>query len=244
MCVRADGKYYTNDSSYSDNGKNYTDKMEGHKLQGNTLDEVIVEGRLFVYLKTFEKFINANDHVEFINLARTGVKIDGVPYMTYEDALNFIDNDAKSSEFDQKIHELFENQIEIRDINACFDGLIGHVKNLLQESLNLAVRSERLPVKFAGNNYSNNSEVKRLLNDGSTVNRIIESNKKYWEAILDGRTKGELAIYKRIIREIDFNNRNWKLIQQNKQYYYSLAEGCKWLLSTLSEKLSVPELSS
>ena len=58
MCVRADGKYYTDDSAYADSGSHFTNKMDGHKLPGNTLPEVVVEGRLFVYLKTFEKFIS------------------------------------------------------------------------------------------------------------------------------------------------------------------------------------------
>ena len=56
MCVRDDGKYYTDDSTYSDDGRDFTKNMDGHRL-GNTIDAVIVEGRLFVYLKTFEKFI-------------------------------------------------------------------------------------------------------------------------------------------------------------------------------------------
>ena len=50
MCVRADGKYYTDDSAYADTGRHFTNKMDGHKLPGNTLPEVVVEGRLFVYL--------------------------------------------------------------------------------------------------------------------------------------------------------------------------------------------------
>ena len=57
MCVRSDGKYYTNDSHYADVGTDVTEKIDGHRLPGNTLDEVIVEGRLYVYLKTFEKFM-------------------------------------------------------------------------------------------------------------------------------------------------------------------------------------------
>ena len=51
MCVREDGKYYTDDSSYADSGSHYTNKMEGHKLPGNTIPEVLVEGRLLYILK-------------------------------------------------------------------------------------------------------------------------------------------------------------------------------------------------
>jgi hypothetical protein len=238
MCVRDDGKYYTDDSTYSDDGRDFTKNMDGHRLPGNTIDEVIVEGRLFVYLKTFEKFIQVNKHIEFINLARTGVKIEGVPYMTYEDAIATINPDISSSTFDQKITTLLENQLEVSDLTECFQGLITHVEKLFQASLDLAVKSERLPPKFSGSNYSSNKEVLRLLDAGNKVNKIVDSNKKYWEAILDGRTKGELALYKRIIREIDFPNQNWKLIQQNKEYYWALSSGCYWFLDTLLENLS------
>ena len=237
MCVRDDGKYYTDDSTYSDDGRDFTKKMDGHRLPGNTLDEVVVEGRLFVYLKTFEKFIQANKHIEFINLARTGVKIKGVPYMSYEDAMAIVNTDSSSAIFDQKIRSLIKNQLEVTNLHECFDGLINHVEKLLQASLDLAVQSERLPEKFAGSNYSTNKDIVRILNEGKKVNKIIDSNKMYWEAILDGRTKGELAIYKRIIRDIDFPNQNWKLSQQNKEYYWALSEGCNWFLHTLIENL-------
>jgi len=95
-----------------------------------------------------------------------------------------------------------------------------------------------LPEKFSGTNYSNNKEVISLLSEGSKVNKLVDSNKLFWEAILDGRTKGELALYKRIIREIDFPNRNWTLTQQNKQFYWALAEGCHWLLDTILKKVT------
>ena len=31
MCVRDDGKYYTDDSTYSDDGRDFTKKMDGHR---------------------------------------------------------------------------------------------------------------------------------------------------------------------------------------------------------------------
>ena len=64
----------------------YVEQPKGHRLPGNTSDEVVVEGRLFVYLKTFEKFIKENPHINYRNLARTGVKVEGAPYMNYDEA--------------------------------------------------------------------------------------------------------------------------------------------------------------
>jgi len=40
-----------------------------------------------------------------------------------------------------------------------------------------------------------------------------------------------------LIREIDSDNPNWKLVQQNKEYFWALAEGCNWLIETIDKKL-------
>jgi len=97
-----------------------------------------------------------------------------------------------------------------------------------------------LPEKFSGTNYSNNKKVLKLLEDSSAVNDLIESNDKFWHCLLDGKTKAELAIYRRIVRDIDFANNNWTALQKNKEYYWALSEGCNWLLSTIEEKTSSP----
>ena len=103
MAVRDDGRYYTDDSFYSDSGDHYTSNTSGHRLPGNTQDEVLVEGRLFVYLKTFEQFIVNYPQVEYRNLARTGVRIKGAPYQTYEDALQWIGPGTSSKPFVDKV---------------------------------------------------------------------------------------------------------------------------------------------
>ena len=48
MCIRDDGKYYTDDSSYADSGTHYSKETRGHKLPGNTQESVLVEGRLCI----------------------------------------------------------------------------------------------------------------------------------------------------------------------------------------------------
>ena len=58
MSVRDDGRYYSEDTSYSDTGAHYSNSSNGQRLPGNTQENVLVEGRLFVYLKTFEQFID------------------------------------------------------------------------------------------------------------------------------------------------------------------------------------------
>ena len=92
MAVKDDGQYYTADSFYADSGNHYSETTKGHKLPGNTKDRVHVESRLFVYLKTFEQFIEKNPGIDYRNLAKDGVKIKGVPYFDFNEA--FVEKDS------------------------------------------------------------------------------------------------------------------------------------------------------
>ena len=101
MAVRDDGRYYSDDTSYSDTGAHYAD-MKGQRLPGNTQEKVTVEGRLFVYLKTFEEFIANQPNTEYRNLARTGVQIKGAPYLQFDQALKWIEGSC-SLKFSSRI---------------------------------------------------------------------------------------------------------------------------------------------
>ena len=240
MCVRADGKYYTNDSAYSDSGAHYTSKMDGHKLPGNTLDEVLVEGRLYVYLKTFEKFVAENNTIEFRNLAKSGVRVEGAPYMDYESAIKWIDRSSCSKPFSEEINRLLGAQKITPNIAEVYAELRQFLEKLLELTLSLAIKTEMLPQKFSSTNYANNKSVLQVLADSNKVNHLIDSNPKFWHILLDGKTKAELAVYKRIVRDLNFPNKNWTAVQQNKEYFWALSEGCHWLLSVMDEKITQP----
>jgi len=244
MCVRSDGKYYTDDSAYSDSGSHYTSKMEGHRLPGNCEDEVIVEGRLYVYLKTFEKFISENPSVEYRNLAKTGVRVQGAPYMDYADALEWIGSGTTSVPFDEKVHELLSQQGSAPELSDVFFKARKYVENLLQECLSLAIKTELLPAKFSGSNYERNKKVLDLLQSSTKINKLVDSDQQLWNLLLDGKTKAELAVYKRIIRDINHLNPNWSAIQKNKEYFWALSEGCYWLLNLMDEKIPQPVIES
>ena len=238
MSVRDDGRYYTDDSSYADSGAHYSHAANGQRLPGNTQEKVLVEQRLFVYLKTFEQFIAKKDpSVEYRNLARTGVKIEGAPYMDYEQALEWIGS-SSNAPFCEKIRVLLDHQKECPDLGEVFKSAKGYVENLLEKSLSAAIETELLPEKFKSTNYSDHKSVRNLLAKGGEINRLVDSNKSFWALLLEGKTKGELVVYQRIIRDIDFPNKNWKAIQGNKEYFWALSEGCHWLLEILEKHVS------
>lgn len=237
MAIRSDGRYYTDDSSYSDHGGHYSPIEKGHRLQGNTEDEVLVEGRLFVYLKTFEQFIAKQSGVEYRNLARTGVKISGAPYLTLKEASEWI-GQAENSAFSNRITELLMNQAETPDLANIFKSSRAYVEKLFEITLNSAVQTELLPEKFAGTNYSENKAIINLLKKGDEVNKFVDSNKTFWTLLFEGKTKAEMVHYRRIIRDISFESKNWSAVQRNKEYFWALSEGCHWLLNLMDENFS------
>ena len=237
MCVREDGKYYTDDSAYADSGSHFIDKIEGHRLPGNTTDEVVVEGRLFVYLKTFEKFIQEHPDVNYRNLARTGVKVAGAPYISFNEAIDWIGEHCSNQSFDEEVKNILSSQVPSPSLPDTYFRTKRYAENLLEQSLSLAIKTELLPEKLQGSNYFNNKALTNLLTEANTVNRIVDSDSKMWNLLLDGKTKSELARYKRKIRDIDGANKNWVTAQKNKEFFWALAEGCHWLLNLLDEKI-------
>ena len=232
MAVMDDGRYYSDDTAYSDTGAHFSHSNKGQRLPGNTQEKVTVEGRLFVYLKTFEQFILGNPNIEYRNLARTGVKINGAPYQTYNEALKWVGS-TDSNPFQRRVQELLAGQGECPDLMAIFSPIQKYVTDILDCSISAAIKTELIPDKFAGTHYSDNKLIKDLLNEAGKINQLVDLNKNYWNFLFEGKTKGELVNYRRKIRDIEFASKNWTTVQRNKEYFWALSEGAHWLLEQL-----------
>ena len=232
MAVMDDGRYYSDDTTYSDTGAHFSHSNKGQRLPGNTQEKVTVEGRLFVYLKTFEQFILGNPNIEYRNLARTGVKINGAPYQTYNEALKWVGS-TDSNPFQRRVQELLAGQGECPDLMAIFSPIQKYVTDILDCSISAAIKTELIPDKFAGTHYSDNKLIKDLLNEAGKINQLVDLNKNYWNFLFEGKTKGELVNYRRKIRDIEFASKNWTTVQRNKEYFWALSEGAHWLLEQL-----------
>ena len=64
----------------------------------------------------------------------------------------------------------------------------------------------------------------------SELNKLIDSLKQEWAILVEGKTKGELVIYKRKIRDIVSQNQSWQIAQRNKEYFWAISEGAHWFL--------------
>ena len=234
MCIRSDGRYYTDDSAYADRGAHYANTTQGHRLPGNTEDEVLVEGRLFVYLKTFEEFIRKQSKVEYRNLARTGVRVQGAPFISFGDAKSWI-GDSVNADFIRKLDSLLQQQPESGSLDHVLNPCRKYAARILDRSLSAAMQAELLPDRFAGMNYAENKAILGLIEAGKEINALVDSNKDYWGVLFEGKTKAEIVKYRRVIRDIDHPNKNWAVVQRNKEYFWALAEGCHWLLSEMNK---------
>ena len=114
--------------------------------------------------------------------------------------------------------------------------LVKYTESLLKKSLSLAIEIDMLPEKFAQPHYSENKRIKDILLQGGEVNRMVDSSPDLWNLVFEGKTKRELITYKRVIRDIKSNNKNWDAIQRNKEYFWALSEGCHWLLRELENQ--------
>ena len=242
MAVRDDGRYYSDDTSYSDTGAHYAQSAKGQRLPGNTQEKVTVEGRLFVYLKTFEQFIANNPNIEYRNLARTGVQIKGAPYQTYDEAIQWA-GPTDSSPFKNRVQKLLQEQGNCPDLMAVFSPMQKYAEDILENSLSAAIKTELIPDKFSGTHYSDNKQLKDLLNEAGKLNQLVDSKKSHWNFLFEGKTKSELVNYRRRIRDINYPSKNWSAIQRNKEYFWALSEGSHWLLEQLqaSFKDSTPQ---
>ena len=239
MSVRDDGKYYTDDSSYSDSGAHYYTGSKGQRLPGNTQETVHVEQRLFVYLKTFEQFIREKGQgIEYRNLARTGVKIDGVPYMNYEDAKEWISSSENNSKFSTRIKKVLKLPDDALDANEIFAPAIKNIEGILEKSLSAAIQTEMLPDKLQNVNYAGNKAFTSLIQEGQEINKVIDENTPEWSILVEGKTKGELVVYKRKIRDIESPNQSWQIVQRNKEYFWAISEGAHWFLEIFNKSLN------
>ena len=188
MAIREDGRYYTDDSSYSDHGGHFTNITKGHKLPGNTQDEVLVEGRLYVYLKTFEQFIAKQSGVEYVNLARTGVRIEGTTFMSYEDASDWV-GDGSNANFVERVDELLSKKSSEVVLSEIYSEAKQFVEEIMSKSLTAAIETEMLPEKYSGMNYSENKVLLDLLRVADNVNKLVDGNNLFGSSFLRGKLK-------------------------------------------------------
>ena len=85
--------------------------------------------------------------VEYRNLARTGVKINGASYQTYDEAIGWI-SDSNSEIFGTTITKLLAKQGDCPDLKTILSPMFKYTENILSNSLAAAVKTEEFLINF------------------------------------------------------------------------------------------------
>ena len=202
MSVRDDGRYYTDDSSYADSGAHYSNSPKGQRLPGNTQDKVLVEQRLFVYLKTFEQFIAKKEpNIEYRNLARTGVKIQGAPYLNYDQASEWIGSTSNTA-FCERLRHLLDQQGQCPDLKEVFSRAKVALSNFWKKRSRPRFKPKCFRPSWKGPTSQAINQSRAFLKKEAKSMATADSSKEFWNLLLEGRTKSELVVYQRIIRDM------------------------------------------
>ncbi len=236
MALTAAGQTHTLDSFYADEGRAHA-RLEGcRRLPGNTLAEVPVESRLFVYLKSFEQFVEENPEIDFINTARFGARIAGVPYVSYEEALDWL-GDSSSSEVMDTLRKYLpfpgDPSTAQAQVRSATKSTLKFARQVYTLSLEAAQHCEKLPGRLEKAKYCNHPDIKACDRYAELVNKLLDENPLDYQILFEGQTKIELYRYREKIRGPGSSVPHWERIRKNREYFMALAEGARFLVTAL-----------
>ncbi len=91
FALAADGRSHASDTHYEDQNANFVPSERHVPVPGNTTEKVPTEPRLVGYLRAMEALVaGCSGRIQFLNTARTGARIAGVPYAEHGAALEWV----------------------------------------------------------------------------------------------------------------------------------------------------------
>jgi len=242
MALTAQGKMYSSDSFYADEGRDQVDLEQCKMFEGNTLPQVPVERRFIAYLKIFERLVEDYPNIDFVNTAQLGVKVRGIPYRTYEDALQWLKNSSSAEA------ELFlekhcathtDQQSALQNVHQALQPTYKFSKKLLTLCCEAALCHELLPDKFGRANYQKHARIRQSEAYVDTINKWLDDHPDDYRILVEGQTKVEMYRYLERCRDLPEDiPPHWRHSLKNREYFWALAEGAFFLFTRLDQLLN------
>lgn len=227
LSVKDDGQMHVRDSFYTDLLANHVDIGECRTLPGNLEATVKVEGKLYIYLKAFEKLAEANaNELALYNTSHYGVRVEGIPYVSLDEMTRVLDQKS------------FDNvEVKFRSVEKALSS-VGIVDGQLVETL--AVLSEfgsmicslalnaSLTLNAALFESTSNLDSHIVLAQNQKRDLVIrmEEDSDLRKVLEDGALKYELALYKRAIqRNSPPSDPLMKRAEDLLEYFWAISEG-------------------
>ena len=227
LAVKNSGQTHASDSIYRDQNNLFIDTSKCRSVDGNILNKVYVESKLYVYLQFFNTIAKKYPRIQFINTAANGAKIHNIPYKTYEEASEFIGN-ANSSNVKNLISEKISNENNSKSLaKQTLQPIYDFSTKILNTALEGAINQE-----LAGENFSKN-DLALSYQQANKLNALIDNNNEYYSVLLNGKTTLNLFEYRNNAESLtntlsDKNKINWL---SNREYYWAMAEGANFFMS-------------
>ncbi|MBC2605775.1 motility associated factor glycosyltransferase family protein [Pelagicoccus albus] len=240
LAVRSDGRLHNSDSFYRDEGKDVTNVEKCRWVEGNTVDKVPVEEKLFVYLKTFEMMARAyakemqplkRGGLVLYNHSRLGAKVEHMPYLDFDQAKQRLDRFSSSS-FRQKWKRVQRTLSRYMIGWGKIESLYLELQGYLESICSLALR-HAMALELGESDQETARAAKSELLD------LIKANPNF-EAIMDsGQLQMELYVYNRTRLLKSRKKEGAQSVEHEalKDYFWAVAEGSYQTLAAFEGSL-------
>ncbi len=236
LAIRPDGRSHAVDSFYTDRGMNHLDPATCRRLPGNTLPEVLVEEKLYVYLKTFEELAVHRPHLKFRNTARLGARIAGMPYADFAAALRWLGG-RSAVEVGSIIagrHATGNGTGLSREaLVAGLHSTVEYARALLPRALALAARCEACPAEKLGPAFVDDPEVRSLIEAADALRAEVQAKPAEYAILESGRTRFEFFRGRMDLAKVAGLPPHGRKLLADREYVWAIVEGVWFLQCSL-----------
>lgn len=236
LAIRPDGRSHAQDSFYSDLGWNRADLMECRRLPGNTLPEVLVESKLYVYLKTFEQLVVHRPGLKWCNTSRLGARIAGVPYLGFDDALRWLGTGSASRVpgiLASRLAAGDRGTLDAKRLRSALATTETFAQDVLRLALRAASRFETLPDRLLAEGQENDPAVQEALHAGDELEALIARCPEEVRILEEGRARKELFRARRAEAQLAGVQGHARRVLLARERVWAWAEGAWFLLNCL-----------
>lgn len=244
LAVRDNGQSHASDSFYTDMQANRIDTSGCRRLPGNTRPEVLVEEKLFVYLKTFEQLALHRQQARFCNTARLGARIEGMPYMPLDRALAWLGDRSTFGAMEalgKRHREGSTRALGAGRVRAALEPTRAFAEQALRLALVAASRIEALPQSVLSGGEDQGGEVATALEAVHALRTATHRDAGNFTLLEGGRTR--LELFKATTFELQQTTSlppAGRRLLAEREYAWAIAEGAWFLLNQLERYLGPP----
>lgn len=227
LAAKEDGQLHVSDSFYGDDS-NAAVIENCRMVPGNTIDQVPVEEKLYVYLKTFKQLAaDRGSDFELANVSRLGARIDGIPYLSLEQAsehLNSIDIPSWRAGWERSKTILNESRDRLERLRLTLD----EMGRFADKASSLAVKSAcALEIALGEEGADLARAVAEAKRNRQALESLLKSDSNLDQVVNDGALKYELALYARSKSRIAAIDDAARCEAEDcLEYFWAVAEGC------------------